>query len=48
MLAVAALAVAFWMLALSPKREEAKKLGTQVEQLEASLAQHEAEVDRRR
>lgn len=44
MLAVAALAAAFWILALSPKREEAKKLGVQVGQLEASLAQHEAEV----
>jgi Tfp pilus assembly protein PilO len=44
MLAVAALAVAFWMLALSPKREEAKELGVQVEELKASLAQHEAEV----
>lgn len=44
MLAVAALAAAFWILALNPKREEAKKLGVQVEQLEASLAQHEAEV----
>jgi Tfp pilus assembly protein PilO len=43
-LAVAALALAFWVLALSPKRDEAKKLGTQVELLEASLAQHQAEV----
>jgi Tfp pilus assembly protein PilO len=43
-LVVVALAVAFWMMLLSPKREEAKKLGAQVEQLEASLAQHEAEV----
>jgi Tfp pilus assembly protein PilO len=44
MLAVAVLAGAFWMLALGPKREEAKKLGAEVEQLEASLAQHKAEV----
>lgn len=44
MLAVAALGAAFWMLALSPKREEAQKLGVEVEQLEASLAQHKAEV----
>jgi Tfp pilus assembly protein PilO len=44
MLAVAALAIAFWILVLSPKRDEAKELGVQVEQLEASLAQHEAEV----
>jgi Tfp pilus assembly protein PilO len=42
--AVALLAVAFWMMLLSPKREEEKKLGAQVERLEASLAQHEAEV----
>lgn len=44
MLAIAVLGAAFWMLALSPKREEAKKLGVGVEQLEASLAQHKAEV----
>jgi Tfp pilus assembly protein PilO len=44
LLAVAVLAGAFWMLLLSPKREEAKKLDAQVEQLESSLAQHEAEV----
>jgi Tfp pilus assembly protein PilO len=44
MLALAALAVAFWMLALSPKREEASKLSEQVQQLEASLAQHRQEV----
>jgi Tfp pilus assembly protein PilO len=44
MLLVAAAAIAFWMLALSPKREEAKKLGAHVEKLEASLAQHRAEV----
>lgn len=43
-LTVAALAVAFWVLALSPKMDEAKKLGTRVELLEASLAQHQAEV----
>ena len=40
---VAALATAFWVLALSPKREEANRLGAQVEQLEGSLAQHRAE-----
>lgn len=44
MLAVAALAVAFWMLVLSPKREEASKLGEQVQQLEGSLAQHRQEA----
>lgn len=44
MLAVAVLGVAFWMLLLGPKREEAAELGKRVEQLEASLAQHESEV----
>jgi Tfp pilus assembly protein PilO len=46
-LAAVALAVCaffFWTQVLSPKREEAKKLGTQVEQLEASLVQHNAEI----
>lgn len=45
MVAIAVLAAAFWMLLLSPKREEADKLGKQVEKLEASLAEHEAEVE---
>jgi Tfp pilus assembly protein PilO len=44
MLVVAALAIAFWALLLSPKREEAAKLGEQVEQVETSLAQHESEI----
>jgi Tfp pilus assembly protein PilO len=44
MVAIAVLAAAFWMLLLSPKREEAQKLGNQVDKLEASLAVHEAEV----
>jgi Tfp pilus assembly protein PilO len=44
MLLVAALATAFWIVALSPKRDEASKLDAQVKQLESSLAQHEAEV----
>lgn len=44
MLGLAALAVAFWMLALSPKREEAKNLGTEVEQAKSSLEQHRAEI----
>jgi Tfp pilus assembly protein PilO len=44
MLAIGALAAAFWILALSPKREEAKKLGAQVEEAKASLAQHRAEA----
>lgn len=44
MLVVAAIAIAFWMLALSPKRDEASKLDARVASLESSLAQHEAEV----
>jgi Tfp pilus assembly protein PilO len=41
---LAVLGFAYWTMLLSPKREEAKKLGTQVEDLKASLAQHQAEV----
>ena len=37
-------AVLFWMMVLSPKREEASKLGTEVENVQASLSQHEAEI----
>jgi Tfp pilus assembly protein PilO len=44
MLLVAALASAFWILALSPKRDEASKLDAQVKQMEGSLSQHEAEI----
>jgi Tfp pilus assembly protein PilO len=44
-LGVIVLAGAFWMLLLSPKREEAKKLGEEVQQLQATLVQHESEVD---
>jgi Tfp pilus assembly protein PilO len=44
MLAAVVLAFAFWTMLLSPKREEAKQLGTQVQTLEASLALHEGEV----
>jgi len=44
MLVVAALAVAFWVLALAPKRDEAKKLGGQIGRLKSSLAAHHAEV----
>lgn len=44
MLAVAALAVAFWMLLLSPKKEEVSKLDKQVTQQEESLAVHQSEV----
>jgi Tfp pilus assembly protein PilO len=43
-LLVAGLAVAFWMLALGPKRDEASKLGDQVAELESSLARHRAQV----
>ena len=45
MLVVAALAGAFWMLLLSPKREEAQKLGTQIEAVESSLSQHRSEAE---
>lgn len=44
MLLIAAIATAFWILALSPKRDEATKLDVQVEQLEGTLAQHESEI----
>jgi Tfp pilus assembly protein PilO len=43
-LVLAVLAFVFWTQLLSPKREEAKKLGTQVETLETSLVQHNAEI----
>jgi Tfp pilus assembly protein PilO len=43
-LAIVALAVVFWMLLLGPKRDEASKLGAQVEKAKESLAQHRAEV----
>lgn len=44
MLVVAGLAAAFWILALSPKRQEASELATQVTKLESSLAQHRQEA----
>jgi Tfp pilus assembly protein PilO len=44
-LALIVVAGAFWMLLISPKREEASKLGERVETLEASLAQHQAEAE---
>jgi Tfp pilus assembly protein PilO len=46
-LAIAALVLvagAFWILLLSPKRNEANKLDSQAKQLQSSLAQHQAEV----
>jgi Tfp pilus assembly protein PilO len=44
-LVVAALAVAFWMLILSPKRDEASKFEAQVSALESELSQHTAEAE---
>jgi Tfp pilus assembly protein PilO len=44
MIVVAALAVAFWVLALGPKRQEAEKLAGQVSQLHASLAESQAKA----
>lgn len=44
-LALVVLAGSFWMLLISPKREEASKLGQKVEKLEASLSQHQAEAE---
>ena len=44
MLLVAVLAGAFWILALSPKRDEASKLDAKVKRLESTLSQHEAEI----
>jgi len=43
-LAVAAAAVAFWLLLLSPKREEAAKAAEEVERLESSVQSARAEV----
>jgi Tfp pilus assembly protein PilO len=43
-LAIAALAIAFWMLALGPKREQADELSSQAEQLNVSLAEAESKV----
>jgi Tfp pilus assembly protein PilO len=43
-LALAAIAIAFWMLALGPKREEADKLSGQVSELQGSLAEAQAKV----
>jgi hypothetical protein len=41
---VVALAIAFWILALGPKRDEAEKVGLKVEKAESSLAAHQAEA----
>lgn len=42
---IVALALAFWTQLLSPKREEAAKLGDQIETVETSLASHRVEVE---
>jgi Tfp pilus assembly protein PilO len=44
--AVVAAALAFWMLVLSPKRDEADKLGKQAEALTASIESSRAELAR--
>jgi Tfp pilus assembly protein PilO len=41
---VAAVAIAFWQLALSPKRDEIDRLGTQIESLHASIAAAQSEL----
>jgi len=46
MLAVVALALAFWMLLLSPKRDEVAKLDGEIAQQEELLSVHRAEVQR--
>jgi Tfp pilus assembly protein PilO len=43
-LGIVVLAIVFWVLVLSPKREEAKELGAKVTSLEGSLSQHESEI----
>lgn len=43
-LGLVAAAILFWVLLLSPKRDEADKLGLRVTALEGSLAQHEDEI----
>jgi Tfp pilus assembly protein PilO len=44
MVALAALAAAFWMLVLSPKRDEVSKLEKQAKTVKTSLATHREEV----
>jgi Tfp pilus assembly protein PilO len=44
MVAVAAVAGAFWMLVLSPKRKEASELSDQVSQTREALGQHQSEA----
>lgn len=45
MVGVVLLAIAFWTVLLSPKREEADKLGAEISTLQSSLATHEAEAE---
>lgn len=44
MVVVAVLAAAFWILLLSPKREQANELATEVEQQQAALVQAQSQV----
>jgi Tfp pilus assembly protein PilO len=44
MLVIAVLAAGFWILALSPKREQASSLATEVEQQQSSLSEAQAKV----
>jgi Tfp pilus assembly protein PilO len=43
-LVMVVLAIAYWVLILGPKRDEASKLGAQAEKAKASLALHRAEA----
>lgn len=43
-LGIAAIALAFWMLALAPKRKEADELASQASQLQTSLVEAQAKV----
>lgn len=43
-LVVAVLAAGFWILALSPKRQQSDKLGSEIEQQQSALAQAQSQV----
>jgi len=45
LLVIAALAVGFWVLLLSPKRDKADQLGAEVEQLQVSLQEAESSAE---
>ncbi len=45
LLAAAAIAIAFWVVLLGPKRDEAAKLGDEIATVESSLAGHRVEVE---